>query len=595
MPVIGTAGHVDHGKSTLVRALTGLDPDRWAEEKARGLTIDLGFAWTEIGGQDVSLVDVPGHEHFIKNMLAGIEAIDVALLVVAADEGWMPQSEEHLAVLDLLDVRLGVVALTKVDRVDDDLADLAELEVSERLEGTSLSTARVVRVSATTGAGLSELRHEVGRLLEAVSEGETGRPRLWIDRSFTIAGAGTVVTGTLLGGRIAVGDDMYLWPADQPVRIRSIQSHEQSIEKTDPRRRVALNLSGAEREHTERGSMIGLKEQWEPSSRLHVSLRTARYVEEISDRGAYHLHVGSGSWPGRVRVLDTDQALITLEVPVPLAMGDRFILRETGRRLVVGGGRILDPEPAARARELRAHAPALMAAVDQAPDVRAEALLAARGVTPTSRLAAHSGGGRAQGGIPAGDLTISRAALDDAAGTIRTTVDRFHADNPLRAGMPIASIPSSTDLPVEAVETAIDLDPMLVRDGALVRLDTFEVDRSHRKDEWETARRTLDAAGLEVPRVSELGIDRELLHALVRDGELVRISDEFVYLPAQVDRIVSGLTGLGDGFTVSEFKDLTGLSRKYAVPFLEWADRSGLTVRSGDTRRVRGARTDADG
>ncbi|MGH8875565.1 MAG: selenocysteine-specific translation elongation factor, partial [Acidimicrobiia bacterium] len=248
MPVVGTAGHVDHGKSTLVRALTGRDPDRWEEEKRRGLTIDLGFAWTTLpDGSEVSFVDVPGHERFIKNMLAGVEAIDVALLVVAADEGWMPQSEEHLAVLDLLGVRHGVVAVTKVDRVDADMVELATLEVEERLRGTSLEGCPVVPVAAPAGKGLDELR---ARLVEATAASErpaTGRSRLWIDRAFTIAGAGTVVTGTLLDGPLEVGEQVTVWPLQIDARVRGLQSHERDLRRAEPRRRVAINLAGLDR------------------------------------------------------------------------------------------------------------------------------------------------------------------------------------------------------------------------------------------------------------------------------------------------------------------------------------------------------------
>ena len=248
MPLIGTAGHVDHGKSTLVEALTGRDPDRWAEEKERGLTIDLGFAWTTLRpAGEVSFVDVPGHERFLKNMLAGIEAIDVALFVVAADEGWMPQSEEHLAVLDLLGIDSGVVALSKIDLVDPEVAALVEIEIAQRLSGTTLQDAPIVPVSARTGEGLDHLREELAvRVDEVQHRGD--RPRLWIDRSFSVRGAGTVVTGTLTEGPMRVGDDLELLPVRKRARIRGMQSHESGIEMAGPGRRLALNLTGVDRD-----------------------------------------------------------------------------------------------------------------------------------------------------------------------------------------------------------------------------------------------------------------------------------------------------------------------------------------------------------
>jgi selenocysteine-specific elongation factor len=253
MPVVGTAGHVDHGKSTLIRALTGRDPDRWEEEKRRGLTIDLGFAWMDLDGVPVGFVDVPGHERFIKNMLAGIEAVQAALFVVAADEGWMPQSEEHLAVLDLLDLDTAVVALTRIDLVDGDTAALAALEIEEALAGTSLEGSQIVGVSAPTGQGIDELRAALASAVGRTAIEDVGRPRLWVDRSFVISGAGTVVTGTLTGGSLAVGDEVVLWPGRHQARVRSLQSHEAARETVGPGTRAAANRrSGSHRGGTRR-------------------------------------------------------------------------------------------------------------------------------------------------------------------------------------------------------------------------------------------------------------------------------------------------------------------------------------------------------
>ncbi|HEY7821199.1 MAG TPA: selenocysteine-specific translation elongation factor, partial [Acidimicrobiia bacterium] len=267
MPLIGTAGHVDHGKSTLIQQITGRDPDRWEEEKKRGLTIDLGFAWTTLpGGVEVSFVDVPGHERYLKNMLAGIEAIDAALLVVAADEGWMPQSEEHLAVLDLLEVRRGVVALSKIDKVEPELVELAHAEILEHLEGSTLEGVPVHPVSGVTGEGVDALLEDLAGQVGDDVTGD-GRPRMWIDRVFTVPGAGTVVTGTLLGDSLAVDDTVEIQPQRIQGRIRSLQSHEKSHDRVEAGRRVALNLAGVDSHEVERGDMVGAPGQWDVSTR----------------------------------------------------------------------------------------------------------------------------------------------------------------------------------------------------------------------------------------------------------------------------------------------------------------------------------------
>ncbi len=278
MPVVGTAGHVDHGKSTLVRALTGRDPDRWDEEKRRGLTIDLGFAWTTLAdGTEISFVDVPGHERFIKNMLAGSEAIDVALFVVAADEGWMPQSEEHLAVLDLLGVSTGVVAITKADRVDDELMEFVTLEVEEKLAGTSLAGSPSIAVSPVSDQGMEELRTALATAVAAAGPHliDIGRPRLWVDRSFTITGAGTVVTGTLLDGPLTTGDQLEIWPGSLEARVRGLQSHEREHHRVEPHNRVAVNLVGFERAEVTRGAMLGRPDDWQQTNTVLVRIEAA--------------------------------------------------------------------------------------------------------------------------------------------------------------------------------------------------------------------------------------------------------------------------------------------------------------------------------
>jgi len=360
MHVVATAGHVDHGKSTLVLALTGMDPDRFAEEKARGLTIDLGFAWTDLpSGREVAFVDVPGHVRFVKNMLAGVGAVDACLFVVAATEGWKPQSEEHLRILQLLGIAHGVVALTKVQSLaDDDERGLARLDVADRVAGTFLEGAEVVGVDAVAGSGVGELRAALDRLLaHTPNAADHGKPRLWVDRSFAVKGAGAVVTGTLTGGALAVDDEMVVLPARQRARVRRLQSHLTSIDVAAPGRRLAVNLAGISHHDVARGDALVRDGQWTSTAAFDASLSVLPALDhDVSRRGAYHAYVGSGEHAVRLRVL-TGEAIppggsapvrVHLPVALPLAPGDRFVLRESGRSETVGGGEVTDVAPVLR-------------------------------------------------------------------------------------------------------------------------------------------------------------------------------------------------------------------------------------------------------
>lgn len=594
MPVIGTAGHVDHGKSTLIEALTGRDPDRWAEEKRRGLTIDLGFAWAEFDGVEVGFVDVPGHEKFIKNMLSGIEAVQAALLVVAADEGWMPQSEEHLAVLDLLEIDHCVVALTRVDLADAETLELAELEVLEKLEGTSLEGSPVVRVSAPRGQGTDELRSALAAMVERTQVADVGRPRLWVDRAFAVSGAGTVVTGTLVGGSLEVGSDVMVWPGEHSARVRSLQSHEAATERVAPGNRAAASLVGVEVSEAARGAMVGIPGQWLVTDRALVDLRTVRMLSKpLKDRGAYHFHIGSGAVPARLRLLEGDDlagsgaALLSLSRSVPLAVGDRFILREVGRRAVVGGGRVLDPAPRGGGSRLRAGLELLRSAVDASPERKAETLLQVRGREDAITLAAHSGGGSAGSASVSGHV-IDQAAIASLAARAVEVVTAYHQRHPLRTGIPRAELAEQLGLEASLLEMVVTADRGLTDEGTAIRAAEFEGGWGPEQEgEWETARRLLEENGLAVPRASQLGLGVETSHALERDGRLLRIDEDLVYLPDQVEQIEAAVAGLGNGFTVAEFRDALGITRRHAVPLLEWLDRRGVTRRTGDLRSAK--------
>ncbi len=593
MPIVGTAGHVDHGKSTLIQALTGRDPDRLAEEKARGLTIDLGFAWATLpSGTTIGFVDVPGHERFIKNMLAGIEAVNVGLLVVAADEGWMPQSEEHLAVLDLLEVPRLVIALTRTGLADAEMQELALAEVEERVMGTVASTAPIIPVDSISRDGIDALIAALEEAVDATSVPDIGRPRLWVDRSFSIPGAGTVVTGTLVDGSLTLGDEVAVLPAGVTSRIRGIQSHERVVEQAGPGTRTAVNLSGLETAAIARGAMLGRVGDWAPTSRTLVALRTVRSLTApIRDRGAYHLHIGSGSWPARIRLLEgpeltgSGHAVITTRSPIPITIGDRFILREVGRRAVVGGGRVLEPAPPDRVRATDTGR--LEGLLDASPDEQASGLLAGRGVADIATLAAHARGGVPPHAVVGGGLALDpdeAARLTDAAAA---AVEEYQSQHPLRPGMPKASLASRLGIQLELLSILLGRTDRLDESGGGVATTGYTVSFDpDQQQEWEAARRRLQA-GLAVPTLAELGLPTELVYALVRAGSLVRISSELVYLPDQIDDMVGRLGELPAGFTVAEFRDLYGLTRKYAVPLLEWLDAEGHTIRSGNERTVR--------
>ena len=359
MYVIGTAGHVDHGKSTLVKALTNIDPDRLPEEKEREMTVDLGFAWLTLpSGREVSVVDVPGHERFIKNMLAGVGAIDLALLIVAADESVMPQTREHLAILDILQISRGLVVITKTDLVDEELVELVKAEVEDCLRGASIEGCPMVGVSAHTGQGLDELKETIDRILDQTSaRQDLGRPRLPIDRCFTISGFGTVVTGTLIDGSLAVGQEIELANSRQRARIRGLQSHKTKVDSTGPGVRLAVNLSGLSRDEVERGEILTAPGWLNPTYRVDARLRMVKDAPHaLKHNEGVTFHLFTGESPARVRLLDADRLTagsegwvqVLLSEPLPAVKGDFFVVRSAEDTL--GGGQVVDPNPRRRYR-----------------------------------------------------------------------------------------------------------------------------------------------------------------------------------------------------------------------------------------------------
>jgi len=561
--VVATAGHVDHGKSTLVEALTGTDPDRFAEEKARGLTIDLGFATTTLpSGAALSLVDVPGHVRFIKNMLAGVGAVDACLFVVAATEGWKPQSEEHLRILELLGVRHGVVALTKVGPADDDLVDLARLEVEERVAGTFLEGAPVVDTDAPTGVGLENLRAALDDLLAATpTAADHGRPRLWIDRAFSARGAGTVVTGTLTGGRLHTDDELAVHPAGSPVRVRALQNHHAERDALPPGSRCAVNLVGVAHDEVVRGHVLVRSDQWHHTTVVDASLRVLdRLDHPVSRRGAHVVYLGSGEHPVRMRILGPDAldpgtegaVRIHLPEPLPLLPGDRFVLRESGRAETVGGGEVLDVDPMERASRAR-------------PDRSVDRVVRERGWVPVDELERLTGERR--------EPDLDRWVVDPVV-LHRTLED-------LRNALADAG-PRGLDL-VGLGELAraavVLLDDAEVEAGRLVPAGVADPLADH----------PFVAALAASPFVppSPDGVDRGELRELVRRGDVVEVEGIF-FASSAVDaaaRLAARLlVDHPEGFTVSTFREEAGNTRKHAMPLLARLDATGMTRRRGDLR-----------
>ncbi len=563
MHVVATAGHVDHGKSTLVHALTGIDPDRFGEEKARGLTIDLGFAWATLpSGRGLAFVDVPGHIRFIKNMLAGVGAVDACLFVVAATEGWKPQSEEHLRILELLGVSHGLVALTKVGIVDDDHRELANMDVADHLAGTFLEGAEVVEVDAPTGAGLHDLRAALDRLLGATpTAADEGRPRLWIDRSFAAKGSGTVLTGTLTGGSLAVDDELVVAPAERQVRVRALQSHQESLPTVGPGRRVAVNVVGVGHDDVVRGDALVRPRQWHLTRRLDASLAVLDSLDhEVSRRGAYVAYLGSGERPVRLRVLGGsalapgDAGLVRLHLadPLPLVPGDRFVLRETGRAETVGGGEVLDVDPtlpAARAR----------------PDRSVSRVVAERGWVEAEVLERLVGRPQRP---QLGPWVVDPSALARTRKAVEEAVD---AAGPL--GLDVASL----DPRERAVLATVD--EVVIDAGRARRPDAVDplVDHPYLA--------VLEASPFTPPAPE--GVDRGELRELVRRG-LVAESDGTWFSPGAVDQAAAILVPLlaehPDGVTVAQIRDALGTSRKFLLPLLGLLDGRGITRRRGDLR-----------
>nr|MBC7244503.1 selenocysteine-specific translation elongation factor [Chloroflexota bacterium] len=632
MRVIGTAGHVDHGKSTLVHALTGIDPDRLKEEKEREMTIDLGFAWLKLpSGQEVSIVDVPGHEDFIKNMLAGVGGIDLALFVVAADEGVMPQTREHLAILDLLQVCDGVVALTKSDLVEDpEWLELVQDEVRKELAGSVLENARIIPVSARTGQGISELLNELDRLLQSPPpRTETGRPRLPIDRVFTIAGFGTIVTGTLIDGRLHSGEEVEILPGNIKARVRGLQTHKAKVEVAIPPSRVAVNLAGVSKDQLQRGDVLTTLGWLRPTSLLDARLRLLKNAPRpLAHNTMVDFFTGTTQCQARVRLLDCKElepgeeswVQFILSAPVVVVKGDRFIIRQASPSLTLGGGAVVDPFPQRRHRRFRREVinrleqlirgtpeEVLLQEMEREQPCEAATLvsrstLGAEKATQALRSLLKSG--QAVLLDPATDFdsvpastkyVMSTNAWKSLLERMTALLREYHLRYPLRAGMPREELKSR----LQVARAFNEIMAKAARQGIIGEKETAIFLSDHRvvfNPEQQRKINELLQMFAKSPYAppsladSEALVGTEVLAALIEQGKLVKVSDTVLFsaeaYQTMMQTVVDHLKREGR-ITLAQVRDIFSTSRKYAQALLEHLDDKRITKRIGDERILR--------
>jgi selenocysteine-specific elongation factor len=593
MHVIATAGHVDHGKSTLVHALTGMQPDRWDEERRRGMTLDLGFVWTVLpSGETVAFVDVPGHERFVTTMLAGVGPVPAVLVVVAADEGWRAQTAEHVAMLDSLDVRHGLLVVTRADLADPAPA-LADARA--RLAKTSLAGCAAVAVSATTGTGMAELRTALDKLVAGLPPVvPTGRVRLFVDRAFTIRGSGTVVTGTLTAGTLSHGDQLHLVRTDTLTRIRGLQTLGETVDTVTAVARVAVNLRGIPVDEINRGDSLVSPGLWAPTTEADIRLLD---IGPADLPGDLVLHIGSAAVPCRVRPLGEDTARLRMAVRQPLRPGDRAVLREPSSRLATGIV-IVDVDPPALRR--RGAAKARAADLDRVldgPDVAME--VAARGSVTRARLAALGVLGAGEP-LPDGLLAIGEHVVHPDTwqrwlAQLAVAVDEHHRSAPLEPGLPAKTAQQLLGVPDARLVDALVLaseGTLTGTGGRIARPGTGPAFTEQTRKALDDVRTRLDEDPLAAPDVPELaaaGLTTSVLAAAAKAGLVLRLPGDVILHPSAPDVATTAIAALAQPFTLSEARQALGTTRRIAVPLLEHLDAIGSTVRvDGGRRRVSG-------
>jgi selenocysteine-specific elongation factor len=632
MKVIGTAGHVDHGKSTLVQALTGTHPDRLKEEREREMTIDLGFAWLELGGEEVGVVDVPGHRDFIENMLAGVGGIDAALFVIAADEGIMPQTREHLAILDLLQIQGGVIALTKIDMVDDpDWLDLIEDDVRGVLADTILDGVPLVRVSARTGTGIAALKEALTACLaERPARPDLRRPRLPVDRVFTMPGFGTVVTGTLSDGRLKVGDDVEILPSRLHGRVRGLQTHKHKEDEALPGGRTAINISGVNHDQVLRGDVIAHPGTYKTTQRMDVRFRLLPDVSQpLKHNDEVKFFIGAAEVVARVRLLGlealepgtTGWLQLELSQPVVAVRGDRYILRRPSPGETLGGGAVIDPAPKGRHKRFASEVltrletlargtpgEVLLQALNALGlatwgDVSVRSNLEASAIQAALDELAASGQivnfERAAPPYQKNDLVTSQATWDALANRAVGEVAAYHKTYPLRLGLPREELRSrlskgTPTLPPRlfpAIFARLVAENQLAEAGPLAKLPGHSIQLNSQQQAKADALLAKFAANPVAPptvKDCQAEVGEEVFTALVDTGQLVAVSPEVAFRRADYERIVADVLHLIDtrgGLTAAEARDHFNTSRRYVLALLEYLDAVGVTLRDGDVRR----------
>lgn len=584
--VVATAGHVDHGKSTLVRALTGIEPDRWEEERRRGLTIDLGFAWTTLpSGADVAFVDVPGHERFIPNMLAGLGPAPVVLFVVAADEGWSAQSDDHRDAVAALGIEYGLLVITRADRASPDrVREVIDLS-RDRLSRTGLSDAPAVVVSAPDRVGIDELRTRLDAVLAGTSPPSTsGRVRFWIDRVFTRTGAGTVVTGTLAAGTIAVGDTLDLLTVDDRRRldVRGLQSEGATLTTAAPVSRVAINLRGVGVDDVSRGDALVTPGAWHTSAVADVRRVSKMSFEEAPE----HLvaHIGTAALPVRLRPFDGDHARVTLARAVPMSRGDRLVLRDPGQR-IVGGGVVLHPDPPALTRrgDATRRAALLAAMSDDAGAAEEVHRRGAMRVTDLTRLGLVDDAEPTPHGVRViGEWWVAETSLTAWAERLRAAVVDLHDRDPLSAGLSASGAPALLGLPdTTLLATVISEAELSSSDGHLA-VPGHKPSLGDADDAVSALERRLADHPFRAPEADDLtalGLGARELAAAERTGRILRLRDGVVLLPTAPALAMRTLASLDQPFTTSTARQALGSSRRVVIPLLEYLDARGWTRR----------------
>lgn len=645
MYVIGTAGHVDHGKSTLIQALTGTHPDRLKEEREREMTIDLGFAWLALPGSgEVGIVDVPGHRDFIENMLAGIGGIDAALFVVAADEGVMPQTREHLAILNLLQIQGGVVALTKIDMVEDEWLELVIEDLRQFFKGTVMDGAPILPVSARTGQGIPELAEAIQACLATrQARPDLGRPRLPIDRVFTVAGFGTVVTGTLSDGRLSIGEEVEILPQGMTGRVRGLQTHKKKEDSAEPGSRTAVNISGVALDQVQRGNIVAHPRDYQPTRRLDVQIQLLPdIIQPLRHNTEVKLFIGTTETVSRVRVLGKEELIpgesgwlqIETEVPVVVVRGDRYILRRPSPGETLGGGSVIDPHPKGRHKRFAEQIiPSLeMMAQGTPADILLQAALALGAGTLKEIIArSHLDASQAEEATrellrqnlifsleqrsaeddeelsatdvlrmpDTNELMISNNMWEQATARIVQEIRAYHLQYPLRSGMPreelksrLKNLPAFSAKLFNATLSKLARQKKIVEGGPSVRMPGFTIQFSPIQEQKnQRLLKQFSSTPFSPPSVkeSQAEIGEESFQALVETGQLIIVAPEVVFRVQDYQQMVAKirqLIGQHGQISAAMVRDHFNTSRKYALAILEHLDRNGVTVREGDFRRL---------